>query len=59
MKTVGRAGGGPPETISLETKYLHLRQPVPLGQSHGRLAGLLAGRLGQTAGVLRGHGGAG
>ena len=30
-KTAGRAGGGQPETISLETKYLHLRQPVPLG----------------------------
>ena len=35
MRTVasanGPAGGGPLNEISLETKYLHLRQPVPLG----------------------------
>jgi hypothetical protein len=34
MRTVasanGPAGGGPLNEISLETKYLHLRRPVPL-----------------------------
>ena len=27
----GRVSGSQPDPISLETKYLHLRQPVPLG----------------------------
>jgi hypothetical protein len=26
-----RVSGGQPDPISLEAKYLHLRQPVPLG----------------------------
>jgi len=44
--------------ISLETKYLHLRQVVPMGHRIDWLARLLAGRVGQTAAILRGHAGA-
>jgi uncharacterized protein YbaR (Trm112 family) len=43
--------------VSLETKYLHLRQPVPLEDTTSTADGLLAGRLGQAARVLRGHAG--
>jgi len=35
-----RVSGGPPDPISLETKYLHLRQPVPQGH---RIDGWLGG----------------
>ena len=49
MMRKGRSADAPiggPGPISLETKYLHLRQAVPLGHRIDGLAGLLAGRLG-------------
>jgi cytosine/adenosine deaminase-related metal-dependent hydrolase len=44
--------------MSLGTKYLHLGQVVPMGHRIDWLARLLAGRVGQTAAILRGHAGA-
>ena len=44
--------------MEIRTKFLWLPKVLQLGGSAERLAGLLAGRLGQEPDLVRGHGGA-